>query len=303
MCSRIEVGWCCQDLMGNKWNVQDNSSRKDVVAWYERKTESILRKYGPGPLVHFHTGIVEPETAPAPDFEGLRLQLTQSQEKLLLEASQFWEAKRHLHGVVLDVGCGLGGSSIFFAQEYGAHVFALTNVPGHLKYIVKFAAQAGVAEKVTPILGDAHMVPGDHIFDAAVAIESSCYLYRESWFHHLSQRVQPDGHVFIADCFVRNDEIRKPFDSYWLTRIGTLNEYISAARGAGFKMEGLLDLTSRTALFWEFSILYSRCLLTTIKVHMQEEQRLKRSIKWQTQFLPMWKDGKIMYALLRLVHS
>lgn len=275
----------------------------EIIAWYERKTESILRKYGPGPRIHFHTGLVDSDTAPSPDIEGLRRQLVQSQEKLLIEASEFWEAESHLRGLVLDVGCGLGGSSIYLAQEYGTYVFALTNVPSHMKYIVNFAAQAGVSDKVMPILGDAHEVPGDQIFDAAVAIESSCYLDRESWFHHLAHRVRPGGFVFIADCFALSDDIREPFDAYWLTKIGALSEYRRAAEASGFKMEGLLDLTSRTALFWKFSISYSRRLLTTTKVSEQEEERLKRSIRWQTQLLHMWNEGKIMCALLRILNS
>lgn len=280
-----------------------DNRKGDVIAWYERKTESILRKYGPGPRVHFHTGLVEPDTAPAPDIEGLRRQLVQSQERLLFEAARFWEAERYLRGVVLDVGCGLGGSSIFLAQEFGAHVYALTNVPGHLQLIAQFADQAGVADQVAPILGDACAVPGHQIFDAAVAIDSSCYYDREAWFRHLAHRVRPGGHVFIADCFARSDEIREPFDSYWLTRIGTLNEYLSAAEAAGFNLEGVLDLTSRTSLFWDFSVLYSCRLLEIFTVTEREAERLRRSIRWQTQLLGMWNSGKIKCALLRIAHS
>jgi tocopherol O-methyltransferase len=279
------------------------SSVEDVIAWYERKTKSILRKYGPGPQIHFHTGLVEPDAVAAEDIEGLRLQLVESQERLLVEAARFWEAEKHLRGVILDVGCGLGGSSIFLAQKYGSHVHALTNVPGHIELIKDFVNKAGVADKITTILGDSCAVPGNQVFDAVVAIESSCYLDRDVWFKHLAQKVRSEGHVFIADCFAISEEIREPFDSYWLTRIGTLNEYEHAFQAAGFNLEGLFDLTSRTARFWEFNILYSRRLLRALKVSEHEEERLLRSIKWQTQLLMSWRVGGIMCALLRLKHS
>lgn len=282
--------------MGGSSNL--DSSEEDVIAWYDRKTESILHKYGPGPRVHFHTGLVEPDTVISYDIEDLRHQLVESQEKLLLEAARFWEAENHLRGVVLDVGCGLGGSSIFLAQEYGSHVYALTNVPSHIELIERFANQAGVADKVTPILGDACALPGDQKFDAAVAIESSCYLDRKAWFQHLAQRVRSEGQVFIADCFAMSDEIREPFNGYWLTQIGTLEEYERASRAAGFKVEGMLDLTSRTARFWEFSIFYSRRYLAALTVSEKEAERLRRSIKWQTQLLNFWNSGMIMCALL-----
>lgn len=276
---------------------------EDVITWYERKTKSILRKYGPGPRVHFHTGLVEADAVAAEDIEGLRLQLVESQERLLVEAARFWEAEKHLSEVVLDVGCGLGGSSIFLAQKYGSHVHALTNVPGHIVLIKDFAKQAGVADKVTTILGDSCAVPGNQVFDAVVAIESSCYLDREVWFKHLAQKVRSEGHVFIADCFAVSEEIREPFDSYWLTRIGTLSEYKHTFQAAGFNLEGLLDLTSRTARFWEFNILYSRRLLRALKVSEHEREMLIRSIKWQTQLLMSWRIGGIMCALLRLKRS
>jgi tocopherol O-methyltransferase len=246
---------------------------------------------------------VEPDAAAAEGIEGLRLQLVESQERLLVEAARFWEAEKHLSGVVLDVGCGLGGSSIFLAQKYGSHVHALTNVPGHIELIKDFAKQAGVADKVTTILGDSCAVPGNQVLDAVVAIESSCYLDRKVWFKHLAQKVRSEGHVFIADCFAMSEEIREPFDSYWLTRIGTLSEYEHTFQAAGFNLEGLLDITSRTARFWEFNILYSRRLLRALKVSEHEEERLLRSIKWQTQLLMSWRVGGIMCALLRLKHS
>ncbi len=246
---------------------------------------------------------MELDSVTAEDIEGLRHQLVEAQERLLVEAAQFWEAKKHLSGVVLDVGCGLGGSSIFFAQKYGSHVYALTNVLKHIGLIKDFANQAGVADKVTTILGDACAVPGNQVFDAVIAIESSCYLDREAWFKHLSQKVRPKGHVFIVDCFALNEEIREPFDSYWLTRIGTLNEYLQTSLAAGFTLEGFLDLTSRTVRFWEFSILYSQRLLRAQKISEYEEKRLLRSIKWQTQLMMSWRNGGIMCALLSLKHS
>jgi len=279
------------------------SSVEDVIAWYERKTKIYSSKIRARTTNSFSYRLSRARCGCAEDIEGLRLQLVESQERLLVEAARFWEAEKHLRGVILDVGCGLGGSSIFLAQKYGSHVHALTNVPGHIELIKDLVNKAGVADKITTILGDSCAVPGNQVFDAVVAIESSCYLDRDVWFKHLAQKVRSEGHVFIADCFAISEEIREPFDSYWLTRIGTLNEYEHAFQAAGFNLEGLFDLTSRTARFWEFNILYSRRLLRALKVSEHEEERLLRSIKWQTQLLMSWRVGGIMCALLRLKHS
>jgi SAM-dependent methyltransferase len=278
------------------------TTSQDVVDWYERNTESILHKYGPGPKVHFHGGLIEPDLVPAPNIEQVRQQLVQSQEDLLREAARFWEAECHLSGTILDVGCGLGGGSIFWAQEYGARVFALTNVPGHLHWITHFAAQAGVAEQVVPLLGDACAIPGEQIFDAAVAVDSSCYIDRKAWFRHLSLRMRPEGRVCIEDSFAQSEGIRQPFDRYFLTRIGTLDEYRLASVTAGFELDGILDLTPRIARFWEFSTLYLRHILETGVATEEEARLLEHGIRWETQFLEWWTKGKISTALLSFVH-
>jgi tocopherol O-methyltransferase len=272
---------------------------EDVIGWYERKSESILRKYGPGPRVHFHAGIIGDDITPATDYNGIRRQLVKSQEDMLTKAAQFWRLDLNSHSHILDAGCGFGGGSLFWAQEYGMCVYALTNTPGHLNQINQFVIQAGVTKQVTPLLGDAHEIPGNQIFDAVVALESSCYFDRAKWFQHLATRIREGGNVFIEDVFVENEEIREPFDNYWFTRIGTVDEYVSTSEKAGFKFDGLLDVTSQSARFWEFSIIFSRYMLSSKLSSEKEKERLKHSIDWQTHQLQEWQGGGIKCALLR----
>jgi len=74
--------------------------------------------------------------------------------------------------------CGLGGGALFWAQEFGAHVTAVTCVPSHLEWVARFAAQARVASQVHPLLCDALEIPGENCFDAAVAVDSCCHIPR-----------------------------------------------------------------------------------------------------------------------------
>ena len=270
-----------------------------------------MEKYGPGPRVHFHTGIIDPKiiNKPTSSVEDIKEQLVRSQERLLQVANRFWDAKQNLTGDILDVGCGLGGTSIYIAQEYGVNVYALTNVPGHIPLIGKFSKQAEVDDRVTPILGDACSIPGEKVYDAALAIESSCYLDRSAWFQHLDKRIRKGGCVFIVDCFTRNAETRESFDAYWLTRIGTLAEYVTFSEQANFRIEGLKDITSETAQFWRLSTGYSELMLETLEKkplvrdsYLLELDRLQRSIRWQTRLANMWDNGMIQCALLSLRH-
>src|SRR3989442_39238 len=85
------------------------SSLEEVRKYYGGRTEHILRRYGPGPRVHYHAGLVdELEDLEVPP-EVLRRRLVDSQERILVHAAEVWRAAAGLFGGGLDVGCGLGG--------------------------------------------------------------------------------------------------------------------------------------------------------------------------------------------------
>lgn len=227
---------------------------EDVVTYYDSKTRSILERYGPGPRVHYHTGLVDDLTLPDLSTEELRRRLVASQERMLYQAASFWNASSTLCGDILDVGCGLGGGAIFWAQEFGARVTAVTCVASHVDWVTRFAAQAGVASRVQPLLCDALAVPGESCFDAAVAVDSSCHLSRKEWFRRLSSLLRPGGRAFIIDCFLARSEYEKPFNRYWHTRIGTMAEYLAAAREASLEPELVEDISHRAEHFWTMTL-------------------------------------------------
>ena len=68
---------------------------------------------------------------------------------MLRRAAEAWDAYNHLSGEILDVGCGLGGGSIFWAEEFGAQVTAVTCVPSHTEWVTRFAMEAGVSHRIT----------------------------------------------------------------------------------------------------------------------------------------------------------
>jgi tocopherol O-methyltransferase len=64
-------------------------SPQRVACFYDSKTQTILSRYGPGPRIHYHTGIVDQpmtdaELAPVrATAAGLRRMLVAAQERLL----------------------------------------------------------------------------------------------------------------------------------------------------------------------------------------------------------------------------
>ena len=223
---------------------------EDIVEYFDCKTEAILHRYGPGPRVHYHAGLIDHPPSPDAPAHSLRQRLIAGQERALRYAIEAWKAAPNLKGEVLDVGCGLGGGAIFLAQEFGAKVTAVTCVPSHIRWVTRFAAEAGVESLVRPVLADATQIPGENCFDAVIAVDSSGYLPRKPWFRRLASLLRPGGHAFIVDCFVSKPDYEKPFNRHWRTRIGTTSEYQTAALDAGLLPGVAEDISRRTEHFW-----------------------------------------------------
>ncbi len=228
-------------------------STQSVRNLYEAKTAAIIRRYGPGPKVHYHTGFAD-EPRPWATSAALRMQLVESQERMLSYASRSWDFRSIQFHDVLDVGCGLGGTAIYLAEEFGARVTAITIAPSHLDLINGFAKEAGVGSRVSPLLCDASAVPGESCFDAAIALESSSLFPRRSWFQCLARVMRPGARIFLFDCFLEGSRYEETFNRHWCAQIGTAEEYVEAAREAGLNLDAIEDTSLRTATFWRTTL-------------------------------------------------
>jgi tocopherol O-methyltransferase len=276
-------------------------SLKELVAYYESKTPAILQRYGPGPRLHYHTGLVDqPDCLDAP-LEELRRRLIASQEDMLWHAARLWDARSRLCGEVLDVGCGLGGGAIFWAQEFGARVTAVTIAPSHIKLTEQFAERAGVKALVRPLLCDAAMVPGENCYDAAVAIDSSSSFRRAPWFRRVSKLLRPGGGAFIIDCFLERAEYREPFDRHWCAQIGTIDEYLAAAREAHLVLNLIEDVSARAVNFWTTTIALMRIEALDPRPSACPAASLEESLRIHALVRQGLLDRGLRHALLSFV--
>jgi tocopherol O-methyltransferase len=277
-------------------------SMERVIAYYERKTAAILERYGPGPRVHFHTGFSD---APKPRATAshLRSQLCVAQERMLTAAADAWRVRSIAFRDILDVGCGLGGGAIFWAQEFGSEVTAITNVPSHVDLVATFSAQAGAGARVYPSLCDASEVPGNNRFDAIIAIDSSCHLSRRSWFRRAADLLRHGGHLFIADCFLEDPVYRAPFDQYWCARIGTVEEYLAEAREVQLTLRMCEDASQRAANFWRTTIALIRAEASQGAARRSNSAERRRSLQMHSLMRHGLLYGGLQYALMSFVKS
>jgi tocopherol O-methyltransferase len=274
------------------------SYAQDVVAYFDSKTAAILERYGPGPRVHYHTGLVDQEPPLGLPADDLRHWLVAAQERMLFHAAEAWNASSTLTGDLLDVGCGLGGGAIFWAQEYGARVTAVTCVPSHAEFVTRFAVQAGVGPQVNSLVWDAPELPGESRFDAVVAIDSSGYLPRRKWFQRVASLLRAGGCVFVIDCFLASAEYEAPFNRHWRTRIGTIAEYLTAAQEAGLRVNSIEDLSHRTAHFWTATLALIRAETQNIESCSLDAIRRERSLRAHALVRHGLQNEGLRYAML-----
>jgi SAM-dependent methyltransferase len=272
---------------------------QEVRRYYRGKTAAILDRYGPGPRVHYHIGLFVSPGAPPGPADEIRAEIVTAQERLLERAAEVFDAGAAFTGDLLDVGCGLGGGAIYWAQRFGVTVTALTNVPEHAELISVFAARAGVGDRVRPVVGDAAELAVTGRYRAAVAVESSCYLPRERLFRRIAAVLEPGGVFGIEDIFLARPAWGPLFDAYWKTAIGTVAQYRQAARDAGLSLEQDTDVTEVTGDFWRYSVAWARARLATPGISAAERERLLCSIEGHDRFSRGWRAGAYQARILR----
>ena len=278
--------------------VAETLDKARVVRHYSQKTQAILHKYGPGPRVHYHLGIFKPgeslNTTVAQ--RVLQQRITDSQEAVLKYASTLWTRKA-VPGSLLDIGCGVGGGSIFWAQEYNATVTGITVVAEHISLVQDFASQAGVSHQVRAVLKDIHDLQEKRVYDAAVAFESSCYTDRKQLFSVVAQALKPGGWFGLMEHFLCRPEWSEFINDYYKTRLGTLPEYLEAASTAGFELEQDEEINAQVSEFWIHSMAWTTAELDRAQSPIARDRLLESALAHGKMFR-IWRDHAIETRLL-----
>lgn len=138
-----------------------------------------------------HMGFWDNET------KRLRDALLKENEVLAKQAGVAFEDR------ILDVGCGVGGSSIFLAAHYGCRVTGITVSAQQVRYAREYAKSHGVNELTTFFVADYSNVPcNDNSFDVIWAIESVCHADNKMDFLKEAYRLlKKGGRIIVADGF------------------------------------------------------------------------------------------------------
>lgn len=108
---------------------------------------------------------------------------------------------------ILDLGCGMGLTSIYLAQKFEAQVYAVDLWISASDNYKRFK-ELGLEDMIIPINCDANLLPfADDYFDAIVSVDSYHYFGNNSTFFgdKIKPLIKENGDILIAFPSMKND--------------------------------------------------------------------------------------------------
>lgn len=183
----------------------------------------------------------------------------------LIEALLSWADVQQAHQI-LDVGCGIGGSSLYLADKFGASAAGITLSPVQANRATERAAAAGLSDRASFQVADALAMPfADQSFDLVWSLESGEHMPDKQQFLQECYRVLKPGGTFLMATWCHRptppaltpDEqqhLDKIYRVYCLPHVIALPEYEQIAQTLGFQAIRTADWSKAVAPFWNVVI-------------------------------------------------
>jgi len=188
----------------------------------------------------------------------------EAQENLIRELINLGQIQRNAK--ILDVGCGLGGSSIYLARHLNAEVLGITLSPIQAKMASRRVTEKKI-KNVKIIVMDAENLnlPPDTVFDVVWAVESiSHFPHKDKFFKKAADFLKKEGKLVLADWFQREkikpeerEKFIEPIEHGMLTpKIEAMSNYEDLLENEGLRIIKLEDISERVSKTWDISIKY-----------------------------------------------
>lgn len=197
---------------------------------------------------HIHHGLWSADESP----QVAQRQLTEQMAKL---------AKIQPGHAVVDVGCGMGGSSIWLAKNLACEVTGVTISSVQRRW----AATSATCSRTTPrpkfVRADAEDVQFDSAsFDTVWSIECTEHLFdKPAFFRKAATWLKPGGHLAICAWLSGDNEqaqetqrlVYEVCEGFFCPSLGTQADYRQWFTDAGLNVERTEIWTDRVSKTWE----------------------------------------------------
>jgi len=210
-----------------------NDDKKAIIDYYDHLTP-LYRIFWYKNQYSFamHYGFWDRDTK---DFNDALL----NENKFLAE-----KAKIKSNDVVLDAGCGVGGSTIWLAKELQAKVTGISINKRNIREAGELARKSGVSKNTKFYVMDYLKTEfDDNSFDVVWAIESVCYSRDKRKFLKEAYRLlRTGGRLVVADGFLGRTQnkqdgkvVREINDGFGITNLVSVKKFGRDMEDVGFK--------------------------------------------------------------------
>ncbi len=183
----------------------------------------------------------------------------------LIEELLKWSGVQQAENI-LDVGCGIGGSSVYLAEKFHARATGITLSPMQVKRATERAHSFGLTARTSFQVADAQAMPfADNSFDLVWSLESGEHMPDKTKFIQECYRVLKPGGTLIMvtwchrpmDTPLTTDErkhLQEIYRVYCLPYVISLPEYEAIAHKLGLQYIRTADWSKAVAPFWDVVI-------------------------------------------------
>jgi tocopherol O-methyltransferase len=160
-------------------------------------------------------------------------------------------------GRILDVGCGLGGTSLFLAREFQCHTHGISVSAKQVAHARRSAKRKRLSSLTSFDVADAEQVQFPHnSFDLVWVMESSEHFNdRAGFFSRVSEWLRPQGMLLLASWTanhkVEMNRLRPVAEASICPNFSCFHEYCAMMRDAGLRIQMHQDITDSVMKTWE----------------------------------------------------
>jgi tocopherol O-methyltransferase len=161
---------------------------------------------------------------------------------------------------ILDIGCGMGASSLYLAEKFRASTIGITISPVQVEMATKASSETRLDCEF--LLMDAETMTFDKQFDLLWSIESiSHYHDRKSFFSSAARLLKPGGTFAFTDWFKKEnltpEQERKfiePIEHGMFVELQIMDDYESYLLSSGLQIRHRQVLNKNCAKTWDISL-------------------------------------------------
>jgi len=261
-------------------------TKREIRLHYDLATPFYRLLWGP----HIHHGVWDADAEPI-----------QAQQQLIdrLAAAASIAAGQD----VLDVGCGMGGSSIELAMRHGCRVTGLTLSPVQRAWARIAAAVKGVGGRTRFWCGDAERIvfpPAS--FDVVWNVECSEHLFdKPAFFRKTAGWLRPGGRIALCAWLAGAGPdpaglAAAVCENFLCPSLGTAGDYRGWMTAAGLRVHTFEDLTARVSRTWEVCL--DRVRRSRVGwLAVLAGQSMRRFLDHFSTLLDAYRSGAMRYGL------